>query len=301
MGRSRRWAIGTIINRMDVAEALWHLGGVAAYNHLAAVTSPAAVRGAVHEARIIRVGRGTYALPGTATHIAAARGLNGALSHTSAAQYWGIATWEPPAAAWITVPRNRRVTSSMRRGRVIIRQDVAIDGIATTPLQTVLDCARRLPFAESLAIADSALSRGLVGAEELRSAAAALARPGHAIAVAEHADPRAETPFESTIRAHALPVTDLDLVPQAQIAGYGRADLADIARGLIVECDSFTFHAGRPALLNDIERYNRAALLQARLVRFGYEHAHQPEYVRRVLSECASLPQHEHTVLRIES
>ena len=55
--------------------------------------------------------------------------------------------------------------------------DEVVDGV-TSPLRTVLDCARRLPFSEALAVADSALRSGLVTEDELRLAAAGTRGPG---------------------------------------------------------------------------------------------------------------------------
>jgi hypothetical protein len=43
-------------------------------------------------------------------------------------------------------------------------------GKATSPLGTVLDCARYLPFGEALAVADSAVRSGKVQPEILREA-----------------------------------------------------------------------------------------------------------------------------------
>jgi hypothetical protein len=51
---------------------------------------------------------------------------------------------------------------------------VAWVGKATSPLRTVLDCARYLPFGEALAVADSAVRSGKVQAENLKVAAEAL-------------------------------------------------------------------------------------------------------------------------------
>ncbi len=280
---------------MDVVDALLRLGGVASHRALVGATSRWAVRAALAAGRVERLGQGVYALPGLDEHVAAARRLRGVLSHTSAARHWGWGVWIQPDRPWVTVPRNRR-TDARARGIVVVRQDVATDGIATTPLQTVLDCARRLRFEEGLAVADSALRSGLVGPEELVRAAGRLPRPGRAVEVAREADPRADNPFESVVRALALGVPGLHLVPQVQVVGYGRGDLVDVRRRLVVECDSFGFHASRAALLSDTERHNRAALCRATLVRFGYEHAHRPDYVRRVLTEWAALPPPRHTV-----
>ncbi|QWC83906.1 hypothetical protein KLP28_09690 [Nocardioidaceae bacterium] len=186
----------------------------------------------------------------------------------------------------MTVPSKRNVDPRRRQGVNVIWQDVEAHGLATTPLQTVLDCASRLPLHEALAIADSALRAGAVGEHELIEAASGLGKSWRrrALEVVRAASPLADNPFESVVRAHAMEVPGLHLVPQVFIPGYGRADLADVDTALIVECDSFGFHSSRGSLLNDIERYNRAAGLALTLVRFGYEHAHQPAYIQATLA-----------------
>lgn len=281
---------------MDVVEVLYRLGGVGSHRALVAATSRWHVRAAVEAGRVQRVGGGAYALPGVDDAVRAARALNGVVSVLSAAQHWRWPVWQPPAAPWVTVPRDRSPDPRRTRGARVIRQDVPCDGYATTPLQTALDCARRLPLHEAVAVADSALRSGLVRRHELIEAADRLPRPGKARQVAQLADARSDNPFESVIRAIASEVEGVRLVPQVDIPGYGRADLADVDRRLVIECDSFGFHAARADLLRDIERYNRAALLRVHLVRFGYEHGHRPDYVRSVLEDWLTLPPSRHTV-----
>ncbi len=54
----------------------------------------------------------------------------------------------------------------MTRHRVDL-PDSDVEGRVTTPLRTVIDCSRTLPFPEGLAVADSALRRGLFHADDL--------------------------------------------------------------------------------------------------------------------------------------
>ena len=285
---------------MDVVDALYRLGGAASHRALIAATSRWHVKAAVDHGRIVRLGRGEYALPGIDDAVAEARRLGGLLSHTSAALAHGWGVWRQPQKPWVTVPAGRHVDRQRRRGARVVRQDVAADGMLTAPLQTVLDCARRLPFEEALAVADSALRSSRVTGEELIAAADALPRPGHARTVARHATVLADNPFESVVRAHCLQVAGVDLRPQVEVAGYGRGDLVDVEGALIVECDSFGFHAGRSDLLGDIERHNRAAAVGASLLRFGYEHAHRPEYIVETLEAWGRRPARPHRLLAVE-
>lgn len=78
----------------------------------------------------------------------------------------------------------------------------AADAIATDPEQTVVDCARDLPFPVALSVADSALRHGVEPAR-LDAAAAAVRGAGAARVrrVVALADLRAANPFESSLRA----------------------------------------------------------------------------------------------------
>ena len=288
---------------MDVVDALYRLGGVASHRALTEATSRWHVRAAVEAGRIQRLGRDSYALPGRDAHADHAHRLRGVLSHLSGAMHRGWPVWEPPRRATVTVPRTRKVDPRRRRGCQVIWQDVVQDGVSTTALQTVLDCAARLPFHEALAVADAALRLREVSHAELLDAASRAGRRwrSRTLHVARHASALADNPFESVVRAHTIEVPGIDLAPQVFIPGYGRADLVDLRRALVVECDSFAFHSSRAALLNDIERYNRAAGLGLTLVRFGYEHAHQPDYIRSTLRSAVMPPPQRHALTRCEA
>ncbi len=134
----------------------------------------------------------------------AVRRLGGVLSHTSAALRWGWSVWRQPREPWVTIPQHGSVDSSRRRGVRLVRQDVVIDGVVIAPIQTVLDCARRLPFEEALPVADSALRSGAVCQSELSETVGRLPRPGPASSrLIRLSDGRADNPFESVVRASA--------------------------------------------------------------------------------------------------
>lgn len=184
------------------------------------------------------------------------------------------------------MPANRNLDTTAWPWVQVFRGVPDAADLVTTPVQTVLDCARRLPFDEALAVADSALRSAAVTRDQLIAAAAASSRKGRgaALRVAQAADPRSANPLESVVRAVALGVPRLRLVPQVDLPGLGRPDLYDEQLRLVVECDSFGFHASREALLHDIERYNAFELAGLRLLRFGYEHAmNDAGYIERTL------------------
>ncbi len=266
-------------------DLLLRLGGVASRRQLLEVLTPGQLRSAVSEGRVSRVGHGLYALPEVDDARAAARSLCGVLSHTSAALHHGWPVKSPPRRPHVMVPRKRRVAPGRKAGVHLHYGEAAecADGLATSPEQTVVDCARVLPFDEALAVADSALRAG-VGRHSLLAAAERSSRTGRtrAIRVVEAGDGRAENPFESVVRALSLELPALRLVPQVVIPGYGRPDLYDEASRLVVECDSFTFHARREAVVKDVERYNAAQLHQLALLRFAWEHIMlRQDYVRQ--------------------
>ena len=266
---------------------LEQLGGVATRRQLLEHLTASQLRAAVEAGELVRIAYGLYARPGVAEAHVAARSLSGVLSHSSAALHHGWAVKTPPRQPHVTVPRHRKVSPARRSGVVLHYREVPSDGLATTPEQTVLDCARDMPFDEALCVADSALRAG-VGRETLLRAAERSPRTGRArvVGVVEAADARADNPFESVVRGISLEFRDLRLVPQVTIPGYGRPDLYDESPGLVVECDSFTFHSERGAVVKDVERYNAAQIHGLALLRFAWDHAMlRQDYVRDTFRE----------------
>jgi len=159
-----------------------------------------------------------------------------------------------------------------------------VDGV-TSPLRTVLDCARTLDPPAALAVADSALRQLLVGPAELLAAARAVRGPGARRArwVAEHADGRAESPLESALRAIVLLAGLRGFEPQVLIADDGfraRVDLAHRGVRLVLEADSFEHHGNRSALVRDCRRYDELTIRGWRVLRFAWEQVmFEPEWV----------------------
>ncbi len=154
----------------------------------------------------------------------------------------------------------------------------------TSALRTVLDCAATMSFREALAIADSACRMELITKEQLLRAALRLRGPGSRKArrVAEHADGRADNPFESALRAIVIERGITGFQPQLLIPhGYGpgrsgddrdkRVDLGDPVRMVIFEADSFEHHGTRNALASDCRRYDELVSQGWILLRFSYE------------------------------
>ncbi|WP_426311112.1 hypothetical protein [Cellulosimicrobium sp. E-16] len=130
-------------------------------------------------------------------------------SHTSAALLHGCCTWRladvvhvtqlrPPKAAQTREPALRRHWTPLP-----VRDRTLVGGLPVTTLErTVVDCARSLPGAQGLVVADSALRAGAdpaVLAVLLAEAAGGRGVRG-ARAVVGLADARAESPGESVVR-----------------------------------------------------------------------------------------------------
>ena len=273
----------------EIAQTLSVLGGLATWAELRQAHSKRAIRSALADGRVVRLARRRYALPLVAEAPREAHRRSATLSHLSAAQAHGWAVKAPPALPTITVRRNRHVTASdrltARYHLADLRPDELIDG-RTTPLRTVIDCARTLPFDEALAVADSALRSRRVSRFELRAAAAVVRGPGAGgiRRVAAHADGRAANPLESVLRAIALEIPGLEVVPQYQIAEpglYAIADLADVHHRLVLEAEGYAFHGTRRAWRSDARRFTALAAYLWTVLRFTYEDVmHHPEEVR---------------------
>ena len=131
----------------------------------------------------------------------------------------------------------------------------------TSPLRTLVDCARLLTQEALVCVLDDALHRHLVAPAQLAAAAASRAGlPGaralrSAVALA---DGRAESPAETLARLLLRPVLP-GLEPQVELFDgsarpVARFDLADRAVRLAVEADGVRGHAGRAMVAKDRRR-----------------------------------------------
>ncbi|MEU0312425.1 DUF559 domain-containing protein [Nocardioides sp. NPDC006273] len=278
---------------MDAEAVLRELGGAAPYRALLASSTRSSIRKAVTDGRIVRVEHGRYALPATADGLDLATRIGGALALRSAAAAHGWALKTEPTLPEIAVPRGTRRGRGRSDARVLwLRLELRdVRNRVTTPLRTVIDCARQLPFDEALAVADSALRSGQV--TDLGSVRVSGAGAARVHKVLDAAHERAANPFESVLRALCLD-SGLDVVPQRAVLAGGivfHPDLTCLSKGVLIEADSFTFHSGRDAFSRDCERYNCYTLAGWRLIRFTYEQVMSGQNeVLRILSRVAALP-----------
>jgi very-short-patch-repair endonuclease len=242
---------------------------------LAAGATDRQLYAAVRENRLTRARRGVYAQgpPTGLTGIAAAAAAGGVVSHSSARVLWGI---DGPSVAQVhrTVGRNwngrRQPGETVHRARLDPGDTDQIDGVSvTTPLRTVLDEARVLPFEWAVAVADSALRLGLVTEDELASAArSARGRDASKIRrVVAFADGRSESVLESMARV-ALVLAGL--TPQVQ-EWIGRIRVDLLIGNVVIELDGFAYHSTREDYRRDRRRCNALTVLGYRVLRFSWE------------------------------
>lgn len=295
-GRARGgWA--TLVRMPDAVADLVRLitdaGGVVRAGQVR--TRRHALARAVAAGAVIRASSGVYCLPTADPALAAAIRLNGARSHLSAALAHGWAVACGPARPQVIVPAGRSV-------RARIDADVRWRPLSpaersahlTSPVNTVLDCARCLPFVDALCVADSALRSGM-HPEALRRRCMTMTGPGapQAKRVIRHATALAANPFESALRAHAIEA-GMQVEAQVEVTAPGflaRVDVVDRRRRIALEADSFAWHGDRQALRRDAYRYSVLTSLGWRVLRFSWEAVFlDPESVRRLLTAVVATP-----------
>ena len=284
---------------MDAVRALTQLGGIARIGELRAMTTRSEFNRSLVDGRVVRLPRGQVSLPGVDQAPGVAAVVGGTVSHLSAAQHWGWKLKFPPDQPFVTVPRGRRVgqgaTPLMLPAHRLVYADLPAADVSagvTSPVRTVVDCARSLEFDVALAVADSALRSGLVTAAELCAAAAASPRTGRsrALRVANEASGLADNPFESVLRAIALDVPGLHVRPQGWIGRVGRVDLVDARLLIAIEAESLEHHASPEGFRSDVRRYTDFACLGWVVVRFLWEQAmHQQALVHAALADVAAV------------
>lgn len=185
--------------------------------------SPERIRTLVRRGALVRIGRGIYVYPATASAFSATpdgdhvlraaaaviqAGRGSVVSHRSAAVLHGIDLIGRPGAVTITArpAAGRKGTAGVHLYTTSLpATDVTrkLGMPVTTAARTVIDLARTLTFAEGVVAADSAIRRRLTSKSDLRAVLAAC--PGRrgvvqAARVVEFADGNAESALESIAR-----------------------------------------------------------------------------------------------------
>lgn len=277
---------------MDVLEVLTSLGGVATTRQLVRLASARQLRAAVTAGEVVRVGRGRFRTRDADKALRRAAELRGMASHLSAAQIHG---WEMPYAPsipWVSVPRRRQVPRERRA--IVVWADLSEEsGFVTSKLRTVVDCGRRCEFVVALSVADSAIRCGDVDLESFVQAAARVRGKGAARVrrVAEHASGHAANAFESALRGIALEA-GLGARPQVPITTGGvevHPDVVDVGRRIVLEADSWEFHATKDAFQRDCWRYTSLTADGWTVLRFTWwQVMEQPDWVREVIERVVA-------------
>lgn len=263
-----------------MAQTIGRRGGWCTWRDLRDAHPRRAIERALREGSIIKVARNRYTLPTTVGARQEALRVGGIVSHLSAALLHGWPVKTVPDDTWVTLPR-RRGALRMDVGGVHVHHsdlsDTDHEQRVTTPLRTVLDCARTLPFDEALAVADSALRSRKVGRRELRDAASRARGPGSIAVrrVAAHAHRGAANPFESVLRALTIEV-GLVMTPQLEVAEagvYARVDLGNEELRLVIEAEGYETHGTRKGLRRDCRRHTEFAVFGWASLRYAYEDA----------------------------
>ncbi|HZX04806.1 DUF559 domain-containing protein [Kribbella sp.] len=260
-----------------VDQILARRGGWATARELAGSVSKHAIGKAVACGAIQRIALGIYALPGLPADTLAVLAYDGVLSHVSAAAASGLPLLVTPEKPHLILPPHRRprpgppavlhwadVSSAERQGRI------------TSLSRTVADCARILPFAEALAVADAALATRQLLGDDLLSEVSAMRGPGcpNARRVAAVATPLAGSFLESMLRALLISAGIDGFEPQVLVSHDGfraRVDLGHRPARLALEAEGFEYHGSRQDFAADCYRYDELNTAGWLVLRFTYE------------------------------
>jgi hypothetical protein len=228
----------------------------------------------VRAGQIVRVGKGVYRAGEGAMDRdprAVARLMKVAISHQSAAAWWGADLPFPVTRLHVTAPRSRGRRADCMTGVRLHRAELAAVDLAnvrgvlvTSALRTFVDVARSALLAETVAIGDSLARLGLITRTEASTTAIALPRgPGRrqVLDAARLLDQRAESVFESMTRVDLALAGLPDPVPQFNVVDadarwVARVDFAWPDHLVILECDGFEFHQDRAAFERDRRRWS---------------------------------------------
>jgi len=249
---------------VDPVVALSLRGGSARWCDLQRDVARGTLLRAVRDGRVVRPGRGVFALPEAEPAQLAALRLGGVLSCQTAAAARGWPLLRPPAALHLEVAAGSRRSL---RGAVLHRSGTALPVGGSAGLRrTVVGAVRCLPLVEAVVLLDGLLREGVLTRDDLDELAATLPpRYPHRRAFAL-VDPAAESVLESAVRVSCV-LAGLQVASQVRLAGVGRTDLL-VEGWLVVETDGREHHGG--AFAEDRRRDARTAQLGGLTLRFTW-------------------------------
>lgn len=174
--------------------------------------------------------------------------------------------WHPPGyvGTHVRADRRRSLPHGFRRHYL---SGLSVTTTSIDPPIIALGCAIRcLRPADAVAVADSALRRGIITADGLNDA---LRLGGsYSNAVRNAIDPSAESGIESLMRM-ILRRARVRFQAQVVIVGVGRVDFL-VGDRLVIEVDGLGFHTGT-AVVNDRKRDLALSRLGFSVLRFTYD------------------------------
>ncbi len=274
--------------------------------------SEAAIRHRVRTGRLHPVRRGVYAVgrrvlerDGQLMAAVLSCGAGAVLSHTSAAELWGLCdrtrgrwgvTRGRPGGIEVTVAppsHPRQPGLVVHRACRLPRCDrTACRGIpVTTPIRTLIDLATCVSRARLEAAVNEANKLDLTDPERLRSAIAARTGQRGVPALRELLDRRTFALTDSELERRFLPIARSAGLPRPEtgvvIAGF-RVDFLWPRLGLIVETDGLRYHRTPAAQERDRRRDQAHAASGFTTLRFTHSQvAYEPESVEATLSAVA--------------
>jgi hypothetical protein len=208
------------------------------------------------------------------------------MSHESAAAVLGYPVYSLPPAVKVTRTRGRGVRTSdvhVHVAQLRERDVTTVGGIrVTSGARTVVDLGRRLPFRQSLVVADAAVRRGVRRTQlhDVLRHQWTWPRIRAAMLAVRHAHPKAETALESVVRSRlielSLPVPELQVNVHGRFGWIARVDFEFTAYGLVGEAD------GRIKYTDDelwAEKLRQEAIEDAEreVIRWTWAQAHVPD------------------------
>lgn len=245
--------------------------------------SPRSLAASVHAGQVIRARRGVYTPAAAPRHVVRALRVGGLAACTTAAESFGLwvpeqrmtEVWLPRQASRLRSAHSRRVPLALA-DRTHLRthwhpliDPCAADSWRVGRLDAVAQCVRCLPRELAIAVLDSALSVGAIGAHELPALEAVV--PGGRRAWVSLADGSAGSGTESLVRL-ALHDAGFRVTPQVHVPGVGFVDLL-VGTRVVVEVDSELWHSTPEQRAEDARRDLELHRLGFVVVRVRYDQA----------------------------
>ena len=272
--------------------------------------SPTTLQRRVDSGWLVRVGRGTFVLPGVhdewrAVLSAATRKLAAAVSHEAAAQLHGMRAVRRGVLV-VSVPTRR--TNRFLGVRVHQSTDLAAehvmlhDGLrVTTPERTIVDLSAVTNSALLTRIVSFAVADGRIDLSRLQELFDSLARKGKPgvrslrtiLDSVDNTTPESELEvrFLEIVTRSGLPLPISQFSPPWLTLAAGRVDFAYPDSHLLIEVDGRRWHTDEMTFVRDRERDNLAQLAGWRTLRFTWtDMTKRPRYVVVTIRKALDSP-----------